>query len=124
MNITDEETGDIFVQQGDDFHLRVKNIEAETSVFFAVSDLANNIIFEIEAIHENGDAFIEVDNEHSDLLTVPRGRKQEVYKYGIKVCKKVNDKWVDDTMVVGNKNTGEPNKITVYPKLSEGAKND
>lgn len=124
MNITDEETGDMFIRQGDDFHLRVKDIEAETSVFFAVSDLAHNIIFEIEAIHENGDAFIEVDAEHSDLLTVPRGRKQEVYLYGIKISKKVNNKWVDETLVVGNKNTGEANRITVYPKLSEGAKND
>ena len=119
----DEETGDMFINQGDDFSLRLKDIEPGCLAFFAVSDASHNIIFELQGERDNNDIVFAIKSTDCDLLEVPRGRKQEVYTYGIKICKQVGTDWIDDTLVIGNKKIGEPNKITVYPLLAEGKQN-
>ena len=120
MRTIDEETGDMEIRQGDTFSLIVSNVDNNCKVYFSVTDAMNNRIFEIEKSPTNNEVLFNITSELSNKLVVPRGRQYERYNYGIKLCWQVNNEWLEDTLVIGNKTIGISNKITVYPLISEG----
>ena len=124
MFIMDEETGDAVTRQGDTFSISVSGITDGWQVFFSVyrgSD--RSILFEIESAPSNDVTTFDITAAQSNLMTVPNGKKTEIYYYGIKRCKEVDGKMVEDTVIIGNKDVGDLNKITVYPLTTEGVEN-
>lgn len=125
MFIMNETTGDIITRQGDTWSLQVSGITDDWDAYFSVYRGDNRErLFEIKANPENEITNFNVDAANSNLMTVPAGRKTEIYYYGIKRCKLVDGKYIEDTVIVGNKEIGELNKITVYPLITEGAENE
>lgn len=124
MFIMDDITGDITTRQGDTWSFDVEGISDDFDAYFSVyrGDTRERL-FEIQTNPVNGVTKFEIDNTNSDKLIVPENRKTEIYYYGIKRCKLINGKYFEDTVIVGDKQIGELNKILVYPKITEGAVN-
>lgn len=120
MFIMDDETGDIITRQGDTWMLQVTGIPDDWEAYFSVyKGDTRERLFEIETQPDNGVSIFNVTASNSNLMTVPDGKKTEVYYYGIKRCKN----GFEDTVIIGSKNVGDLNKITVYPLITEGAEN-
>lgn len=120
MFIINEETGDIITRQGDTWSLQVSGITDDFDAYFSVYRGDNRErLFEIDAHPENGITNFNINAANSNLMTVPAGKKTEIYYYGIKRCKD----GMEDTVIVGDKGVGDLNKITVYPLITEGAEN-
>lgn len=120
MQKLDRETGDMILKQGDSFSVVVDNIDNDCVVYFSVTDEMNNPIFEISKSPENRAVKFNITATHSNLLIVPRGRPYARYNYAIKVCKQIDNEWLEDTLVIGNKKIGYGNHIIVYPLIAEG----
>ena len=117
-----DENGDISLVQGDSGALSVEglNTDKNYTVYFAVQDknrkpVGNEIYL---SSNFNSEVCFEFTGSFTDLLTVGKNETFAVYYYGIKVCNP-ND-YYEDTVCMGNKEIGELNTITVYPKKVEG----
>lgn len=121
MFMMNETTGDIITRQGDTWALQVTGITDDFDAYFSVyKGDTRERLFEIPTKPVEGVSTFEIDAATSNLMTVPTGKKTEIYYYGIKRCKD----GIEDTVIVGDKNVGDLNKITVYPLITEGAENE
>lgn len=124
MFIIDEETGDIITRQGDTWTIQVSGIDDSWDVYFSVyKGDTRERLFEIDTKPVNGVTTFNITATHSNLMTVPIGKRTAVYYYGIKRCKVIGETSVEDTVIIGNKNVGDLNKLTVYPLITEGVEN-
>lgn len=120
MFIMDEETGDITTRQGDTFTINVTGISDDWTVYFSVYRGSDRVrLFEISQTPVEGTTTFDITARESNLMTVPNGKKTELYYYGIKRCKDN----IEDTVIVGNKKVSDLNKILVYPLITEGTEN-
>lgn len=124
--IVDTETGDITLVQGDSGDLFVEGLNTDKyyTVYFAIYNSRRKILgteVSIEA-NKSDNVILSIPATLTDLLTVPQGMDTAEYYYGIKVCNE--DEGFEDTVTIGNKDIGDLNVITVYPKKVEGLTND
>ena len=120
--IADIKTGDITLVQGDSGELVLDglNTDKNYTVYFSVYDSHRNAIGSEISVSSNRSSTVVIvlSAQFTDLLTVPKKEAAAIYYYGIKVC---DTDGFEDTVCVGDKDIGELNIITVYPKTVEGA---
>jgi len=120
MFIMDDVTGDMTVRQGDTYTFVVSGISDDWVVYYSVYRKSDrHIIFEVSSTPINEETTFNITAAQSNLLTVPTEKKTELYYYGIKRCKE----GIEDTVLIGDKEVGELNKILVYPLITEGDEN-
>ena len=61
---------------------------------------------------------LEFSPEYSDQFNVPKEESNATYYFGIKQCSEIGG--IERTLILGNKDYGALNTITVYPKQVEG----
>ncbi len=122
MFIVDEISGDITtLTQGDTGEYVLTGLPTDDyyTYYLAVQDQNRNPIG--EEIVANGNLKSTVTfpftSSLTDLLTVKKNEEYATYNFGVKLCSKAG---VEDTLIIGNKQVGEKNTITVYPKKVEG----
>ena len=120
--IIDTETGDMTLVQGDSGELFVQglNTDKNYTVYFAFYNSKRKILgseISVEA-NQSDHVILSVLASLTDLLTVPQGYETAEYYYGIKVCDSLTG--YEDTVTIGNKDIGDLNTVTVYPKKVEG----
>lgn len=54
----------------------------------------------------------------TDLLSVPNGADFQEYYYALKICNQ--NEYLEDTLILDNKEFGDDNIMIVYPKTVEG----
>ena len=120
--IVDEETGDITLVQGDSGEYIVSDLPTDKnySLYFAIQDENRNPVGPEINVEANGSSTVtfSIVPSLTDLLTVIRGEETQDYYFGIKICYAADN--FEDTLLLGNKNLGDLNIITVYPKKVEG----
>ena len=123
MYIIDEETGDMTIRQGDSFELTIEGIpsDKEYDVYFSIYDLKRNILFELKETPVDGVVTFKITPALSNLLTVPTTQKTALYYWSVKRCYEPDN--FEDTLLVGNKEVKDLNKVLVYPLNVEGAEN-
>lgn len=119
MFIIDDITGNMTLRQGDTYEFTVEGVTDDWELYYSVYNANREILFEIHKTPVNGSTTFEITATQSNLMTVPVDRKTEIYYYGLKRCKGAQE----DTLIVGDKNIGDLNKITVYPLTTEGIEN-
>lgn len=120
MFIMDDETGDMITRQGDSYSFQVEGVDDDWDLYYSVYKTSNReILFEIKTNPINQVATFEITPKDSTLMTVPEGKKTEVYYWGLKRSKD----GFEDTLIVGDKQVADVNKITVYPLTTEGPDN-
>ena len=122
----DEKTATMTTRQGDSFSFEVEGVDSGWTLFFSVFDIKRNILLEISAVpDEKGIAHFKVSPGDSNKLTVSKGKKAETYYYNFKRCMRVDeDEVIEDTLIIGNKQVSDLNKLIVYPLTTEGFAND
>lgn len=123
--IVDTETGDITLVQGDSGELFIDglNTDKNYTVYFAFYNSKRKRLGTEISVESNNSPNVTliIPASLTDLLTVPQGAETAEYYYGIKVCYDYGDGYeLEDTVIIGNKDIGELNTITVYPKKVEG----
>lgn len=122
MFIIDDETGDMFVTQGDSGQYPVGNIPSGKNLvlYLAIQNKNRKPIGSEMSVHTGGHstASIDISKTLTDLLTVPSNKETEEYYFGIKGVDP--ETGYEETYVIGNKGFGDLNTITVYPKKVEG----
>lgn len=123
----DNLTGDMKIYQGDSGDFNITNIPTDRTyqVYFSFYDENRKVIGrELMTSSINGMAKLFIPADITNLLVVPLDEPTATYYYGVKFC------WVDDlgntyedTQIIGNKEIGELNEVTVYPKETEGVIN-
>ena len=121
--LVDTETGAITLVQGDSGTLVVSGIDTDKNykVFFSIYDENGVIIGNDLYVNSNYSPVVtfKIPPSLTDLLIVNGGINDTAeYYYGIKTCFEETD--FEDTLCVGNRDIGELNTITVYPKKVEG----
>lgn len=121
----DTETGDITLVQGDSGQLCIQglNTDKNYTLYFAFKNQNRQRIGSEISVNTNrqDNVILEIPASLTDYLTVPKGAETAEYYYGIKVCFDYgNGRHYEDTVCIGNKDTGEDNIVTVYPKKVEG----
>lgn len=121
MFLVDEETGDITLTQGDTGEYKVSGLPTDQAytLYLAVQDTNRNPIGnEIsESLNLRSTVNLKFTKTLTDLLTVKKNEDYAEYKFGLKLCDRAGN---EDTLIIGNKQVGEDNIITVYPKKVEG----
>lgn len=121
MFIVDETTGDITLVQGDTGQYVVSGLPTDQyyTLCFAIQDSNRNPIGQELSVQTDlkSSATINIPSSLTDLLTVKKNDESTEYLFGLKLCSKSGK---EDTLLIGNKQIGEPNIITVYPKKVEG----
>lgn len=121
MFLVDEETADITLTQGDTGEYKLTGLPNDKAYtcYLAVQDKNRNPIgLEIsEPLNLRTYVTLRFEKSLTDLLTVPKNKTEETYYFGVKICDKLGN---EDTLLLGNKQIGENNSITVYPKKVEG----
>jgi hypothetical protein len=120
--IVDSTTGDITLVQGDSGEILIEglNTDKNYTVYFSFYNNKRRIIGTEVSIstNYNDHVILAIPASLTDLLVVPQGAETAEYYYGIKVCNSVDG--FEDTVCIGNKDIGDLNVITVYPKKVEG----
>lgn len=110
--------------QGDTGYVTITgiNTDYDWTVYFAIHDKNRNQVGEEQYIQsDNLDRVrIFIPKELSDLMTVPKNQKKEIYTYGIKACREENGKVIEDTYHIGTVDYEKQNTITVYPRKAQG----
>ena len=124
--IVDTETGDLTLVQGDSGELFVEGLNTDKyyTIYFAFYNNKRRVVgteISVEA-NKSDHVILSILASLTDLLTVPQGADTAEYYYGIKVCDP--DDGFEDTVSIGNKDIGDLNIVTVYPKKVEGLTND
>lgn len=119
MFIIDEETGNMIIRQGDSYNFTVEGVDDSYTLYYSVYNVNREILWEISTNPVNTVATFNITPKYSTQMTVPVNRKTETYYYGLKRCKD----GYEDTLIVGDKDVGDLNKITVYPLITEGDEN-
>ncbi len=117
----DEETGDITLIQGDSGQYVISGLPTDQyyTVYFAIQDTNRNPIGSEISVTANlySSVTINLPSSLTDLLTVKKNEDYAEYRFGVKLCTAAGR---EDTLIIGNKEVGEDNLITVYPKKVEG----
>ena len=126
----DEETGNITLRQGDSGSLHVDGIFGEEQpedgkdwvLYMSIYNRqTRQIIKEMSTKPLDNQADFAFTPVLTNALQVPAAVKFYNYGYAIKLCCEA-DKY-EDTLAVADKEVGDENLITVYPKLVEGTNN-
>ena len=108
--------------QGDSGEIILQGLNTDKNyvVYFAIYDKNRQTIGNEIYVNTNQNSSIvfTIPSQLTDLLVVPKKEKFAHYYYGIKVC--YPSEGTENTICLGNKQAGEPNVITVYPKQVEG----
>lgn len=123
--IVDTKTGDMTLVQGDSGELFVEglNTDKNYTVYFAFYNSKRRRLGTEISVDSNGSSNVTliISASLTDLLTVPQGAETAEYYYGIKICYDYGDGYeLEDTVIIGDKDIGELNTVTVYPKKVEG----
>jgi len=121
----DTETGDMTLVQGDSGKLFIQglNTDKNYTVYFSFYNSNRRPIGNEIYVNTNQQEGIElyIPASLTNYLTVARGNETEEYYYGIKVCyDEGGGVYYEDTVCIGDKDVGELNTVTVYPKKVEG----
>lgn len=118
----DEITGRITLYQGDSLMFVVTDLpdDEDYQIFFGFYDINRKLIGQEMPIQSNGSstAIIYVSASLTDLLKVDESEEFATYYYGLKICNPKTG--YEDTLIIGNKEIGDLNEVTVYPKQVEG----
>ena len=121
MFIVDETTGDITLTQGDTGEYVVSGlpIDQNYTVYLAIQDANRNPVGDelVAAANLRSSVSLKFTAALTDLLTVKKNNDTETYYFGVKLCDKLGN---EDTLLLANKQIGDQNTITVYPKKVEG----
>lgn len=119
-----EETGDITLTQGDTGNYTVSGLPTDQryTLYFGVQDENRNPVgSEIsESLNLRSTVSLSITSALTDLLTVKKNEDFATYYFGLKLCTVGG---MEDTLIIGNKEIGERNIMTVYPKQVEGMNN-
>lgn len=122
MFYVDETTGDITLTQGDTGEYVVSGlpIDDNYTVYLAIQDENRKPIGNEISVSAGLRSTVTLNflTSLTDLLTVKKGEDYATYYFGLKLCTASGS---EDTLLIGNKQVGERNTITVYPKKVEGA---
>ena len=123
MFLVDEITGNIELRQGDSGTLYVDGIPTDKNykVYFSIYNSNGKILGDEIWVYSYQLSLvtIEIPSSLTDLLTVKGGIDDTAeYYYGVKVCDE--ETGFEDTQVIGNKDVGDLNIITVHRKTTEG----
>ena len=117
----DEVSGDITLTQGDTGQYPVEGIPTDKDyrVYLAVQNNKRKQVGAQIYTNSNYSDFVtlKIADTLTDLLTVKTTEETAEYYFGIKIC---DDEGNEDTLIIGDKEEGEFNIITVYPKKVEG----
>ena len=121
MFIVDEKTGDITLTQGDTGEYVVSGlpIDQNYTVYLATQDANRNPVGDelVATANLRSSVSLKFTAALTDLLTVKKNNDTETYYFGVKLCDKLGN---EDTLLLANKQIGDQNTITVYPKKVEG----
>lgn len=122
MFIVDETSGDITtLTQGDTGEYVLTGLPTDDyyTYYLAVQDQNRNPVGEEIVVNGNlrSTVTFPFTSALTDLLTVKKNEEYATYNFGVKLCSKTG---VEDTLIIGDKQVGEKNTITVYPKKVEG----
>ena len=113
--------GNITMIQGDTGRLVVNGLMTDQNydVYFAIQDENRRPIGNEISVQSNSQPTVvfELSSNLTDLLKVGQDEETHEYYYGVKTC---TADGFEDTLIVGNGDMGDRNKITVYPKKVEG----
>ena len=116
-----DENGVISLIQGDSGEIVVYGLDTNSNydVYFAIQNLKRQPIASELKVQSNFSDMVTfvLTSEFTDLLTVPKNKEYEVYRYGMKICTPTTE----DTVLIGNNDYGSVNQLIVYPKIVEGA---
>lgn len=116
-----DENGTISLIQGDSGEIVVYGLDTNSNydVYFAIQNLKRQPIASELKVQSNFSDMVTfvLTSEFTDLLTVPKNKEYEVYRYGMKICTPTTE----DTVLVGDGDYGSVNQLIVYPKIVEGA---
>lgn len=124
MAIDWHENGSATMYQGDTGYVTIAGLDTEHdwTVYFAIYDKNRNTVG--DELYMQSDyqdtVMIFIPKTLSDLLTVPRNQKKEIYYYGVKVCRTEDGKVIEDTLHIGEVNYDKQDTITVYPRKAQG----
>lgn len=116
-------TGDIICRQGDSGEFVLEGIpdDQDYDVYLSFYNSKRVIISELSAKAIDGQVTFHIAPSMTDNLTVSSGVSSATYFYGVKLCYEDEDGNVhEDTILIGDKDIGEVNKVLVYPKIVEG----
>ena len=116
----DGDTGDVICRQGDSGEITFMDIPRDRNylVYFSVYNQKRKIIFELQGTPFEGTITFYLSPEDMDKLEVKVNDSAATYYYGVKICVPEDD--FEDTVLVADKELGELNIMTVYPKIVEG----
>lgn len=121
MFIVDEKNGDITLTQGDTGEYVVSGlpIDQNYTVYLAIQDANRNPVGDelVATANLRSSVSLKFTAALTDLLTVKKNNDTETYYFGVKLCDKLGN---EDTLLLANKQIGDQNTITVYPKKVEG----
>lgn len=121
MFIVDETTGDITLTQGDtgEYVISGLPIDQNYTVYLAIQDANRNPIGDeiVATANLRSSVSLKFTAALTDLLAVKKNNDTETYYFGVKLCDKLGN---EDTLLLANKQIGDQNTITVYPKKVEG----
>ena len=121
MSLYIDENGVISLIHGDSGEIVVYGLDTNSNydVYFAIQNLKRQPIASELKVQSNFSDMVTfvLTSEFTDLLTVPKNKEYEVYRYGMKICTPTTE----DTVLIGNNDYGSVNQLIVYPKIVEGA---
>lgn len=97
--------------------------DANYEVYFSFYDSDRRILGQELPVASNKSSFVEINvsSTLTDLLRVDSAEEYAEYYYGIKICDPITR--YEETLIIGDKEIGELNVVTVYPKQVEGISN-
>ena len=117
-----DENGDVTLVHGDSGSITFEDLPTDKNykVYVSVYNKDRELIGSERSYNSNYQPIITISFPVSvtDLLTVDKDNDYEVYFYGIKICDP--NTGTEDTLLLGDKEIGDLNVITVFPKCTEG----
>ena len=119
----DNETKTLYLIQGDSGYLYVGGLNPQKrfKVYFGIYDDKRNIVGEeLDEENKENEGFVEFSflPSYTSKLAVPVNKKEQVYKYAIKVHELGTTD--ADTMNIGGGEMGEEYDVVVYPQRIKG----
>lgn len=122
----DGKTCTIVCRQGDTGLYVIEGLPTDegmhnVKVFFSFYNSKRVIVGELSATPVGDQVTFFIPASITDKLTVSPGTSTATYFYGIKLCYNDDENnEYEDTLLLGDKNVDEVNKVIVYPKIVEG----
>ena len=117
-----DKNGNISMVQGDSGLITIRGLNPNKNftVYFAIQDRNRKPVGSELSVSSNNNSYVifQLTGDFTDLLTVKKDECCAIYYYGLKICDESCQR--EDTLIVGSKEIGGINTITVYPKKVEG----